>query len=78
MGNGKRDVRTFVIIVAIMVICGYGAFTSLSKDRESRGKTDAIHISGEEQVTTFELPNDSIDTLKEYVNKLKEGVLDDK
>lgn len=78
MGNGKRDVRAFIIIISIMIICGYGAFTSLSKDRESRGKTDAIHISGEEKVTTFEMPDDSMDTLKDYVEKLKEGVLHDK
>lgn len=78
MGNGKRDVRAFIIIISIVIICGYGAFTSLSKDRESRGKTDAIHISGEEKVTTFEMPNDSMDTLKDYVEKLKEGVLHDK
>lgn len=77
MGNGKRDVRAFIIIISIVIICGYGAFTSLSKDRESRGKTDAIHISGEEKVTTFEMPNDSMDTLKDYVEKLKEGVLHD-
>lgn len=78
MGNGKRDVRAFIIIISIVIICGYGAFTSLSKDRESRGKTDAIHISGEEKVTTFEMPDDSMDTLKDYVEKLKEGVLHDK
>lgn len=78
MGNGKRDVRAFIIIIATIVICVYGAMTSISKDRESRGKTEAIQILGEEKVTTFELPDDSMHTLKEYINKIKEGVLDDK
>ena len=77
MGSGKRDVRAFIIIIATIVICVYGAMTSISKDRESRGKTEAIQIIGEEKVTTFELPDDSMDTLKEYVNKIKEGVFDD-
>ena len=75
MGSGKRDVRDFIIVFAIILICGYGALKSYSKDRESRNKTEAIHLEVEKPVLTFEMPDDSMETLKEYIEKIKEGVL---
>lgn len=77
MGSNKRDLRTMFLIIGVTAICVYCAFSSITKDRESKGKTEAIHISGESQVISIEMPDDSMDTLKSYIEKLKEGFMGD-
>ena len=77
MGNGKRDVRAFIVVFIIIAVCIFAMAKTYMKDRESRGKTDPISLKIESPVKMFELPDDSMDTFKEYVNKLKEGLLDE-
>lgn len=75
MGNGKRDMRAFIVVFVIILICVYGAGKSIMKDRESRNKTEVIQFETEKPVLEFEMPDDSMETLKEYIEKIKEGVL---
>lgn len=75
MGSGKRDIRAFIVIIALTLIFGYGALESYHKDRESKNKTEPIQFEVEKPVLSFEMPDDSMETLKEYIEKIKEGVL---
>lgn len=77
MGNGKRDVRAFIVVITIIVVCIFCMAKSYMKDRESRGKTDPISLKIESPVKIFELPDDSMETFKKYVEELKEGLLDE-
>lgn len=78
MGSGKHDIRAFIIVFGIILICSYCALTSYSKDRESRNKTEAIQLEVEKPALSFEMPDDSMETLEEYIEKIKEGVLGEK
>lgn len=73
MGSGKRDIKALLFICIVVGLCVYCMYGSYMKDRESRNKTDAIHIKIEKPVVEIEMPDDSMETLKEYIEKLKEG-----
>lgn len=77
MGNGRRDVRAFIVVFTIIVVCIFAMAKSYMKDRESKGKTDPISLKIESPVKMFELPDDSMETFKKYVEELKEGLLDE-
>ena len=77
MGNSKRDVLAFIVIFTIIIVCVFSMAKSYMKDRESRGKTDPINLEIENPVKMFELPDDTFETFKEHVEKLKEGLLNE-
>ena len=77
MGNSKRDVLAFIVVITIIAVCTFSMAKSYMKDRESRGKTDPINLKTESPVKTFELPDDTFETFKRRAEELKEGLLNE-